>query len=131
MLLTIVLLSVQCKDIQESNIPDVSFSFMINLNIDNELTIPGNSKYYPYGGFGGVIVYCELPDSYYAYDAACTYEVNQSCKVKIDGPTGECACCKSQFIFIGSGMPIKSPAAAPLKQYQVTRMNSFTLRVYN
>lgn len=130
-LLVMIALTNSCKDIQESNVPDIPFSFTINLVIDNELTIPGNSKYYPVGGYGGVIVYCELPDSYYAFDATCTYEVSQNCKVKPAGPTGECGCCKSQFIFIGTGMPIKSPAAAPLRQYQVSKINSFTLRVYN
>jgi len=120
-----------CDNVQDSQVPDIPFNFMINLTIDNDLTIPGNSKYYPYGGYGGVIVYCESIDSYYAYDATCTYEVNQSCKVINTGVLGECKCCKSKFILLGGGNPADGPAAAPLRQYQVTRINSFTLRIYN
>lgn len=120
-----------CDKIQDSQVPNVSFSFTINLTIANELTIPGNSMFFPSPGYGGVIVYCELPDSYYAFDATCTYEISQTCKVVNSGVTGECSCCKSKFILLGGGYPANGPAAAPLKQYRVSRVNSFTLRVYN
>ena len=120
-----------CDKIQDSVIPNVPFSFTINLNIANELTIPGNSMFFPNVGFGGVIVYCELPGTYYAYDATCTYEISQSCKITNEGVLGTCSCCESQFILIGGAYPAKGPAAAPLKQYEVSQVNSFTLRVYN
>jgi nitrite reductase/ring-hydroxylating ferredoxin subunit len=120
-----------CNKIQDSQVPDIPFSFTINLTIANELLIPGNSMYFPGGGFGGVIVYCEMPDVYYAYDATCTYEINQSCKVVNTGVVGECGCCESKFLFTGGAFPASGPAAAPLRQYQVSKLNSFTLRVYN
>ena len=120
-----------CDKIQDSQVPSVPFSFTINLTIANELTIPGNSLYFPGGGFGGVIVYCADLDEYYAYDATCTYEINQTCKVKNSGVLGECSCCKSQFLLTGGAYPAKGPAAAPLRNYQVAKVNSFTLRVYN
>jgi Rieske Fe-S protein len=120
-----------CDKIQDSQVPDVPFSFTINLTIANELTIPGNSMFFPGAGYGGVIVYCELPDSYYAYDATCTHEISQTCKIVNTGVMGECKCCKSQFILIGGAYPAKGPAAAPLRQYSVSRVNSVTLRVYN
>lgn len=120
-----------CDKIQDSQVPSVPFSFTINLTIANELTIPGNSLFFPTAGYGGVIVYCELPDSYYAYDATCTHEISQTCKVVNTGVTGECKCCKSQFILIGGAFPAKGPAAAPLRQYSVSRVNNVTLRVYN
>lgn len=126
----LIALIVSCDKVQESNIPDVPFSFTINLNIANELTIPGNSLLFP-GGYGGVIVYCELPGQYYAFDATCTYEISQSCKIINEGVLGTCSCCESQFILIGGAFPSKGPAAAPLKQYNVSQVNSFTLRVYN
>src|SRR6056297_2690160 len=56
------------KDYNEI-IPDVPVTFSINLNIANELTVPGNSVLFPYEGYGGVIVYCKMPGSYYAFDA--------------------------------------------------------------
>ena len=120
-----------CGKIQDSQVPSVPFSFTINLTIANELTIPGNSLYFPGGGYGGVIVYCADLDEYYAYDATCTYEINQTCKVKNSGVLGECSCCKSQFLLTGGAYPAKGPAAAPLRNYQVSKVNSFTLRVYN
>jgi Rieske Fe-S protein len=120
-----------CDKIQDSQVPNVPFTLTINLTINNELTIPGNSKFFPGVGYGGVIVYCELPDSYYAFDATCTHEISQNCKVVNSGVLGKCSCCKSEFILLGGGYPASGPAAAPLKQYSVGRVNSFTLRVYN
>lgn len=130
-LLGLFIASNSCDKIQDSQVPDIPFSFTINLVNQNELTIPGNSMFFPGPGFGGVIVFCELPDTYYAYDAACTYEISQTCKVANSGVLGECSCCQSKFLFSGGGYPAKGPAAAPLRQYKVSRMNSFTLRVYN
>ena len=126
----VISLSVSCDKIQDSQVPNIPFSFTINLNIANDLTIPGNSMVFP-GGYGGVIVYCQLPDSYYAYDATCTYELSQSCKIENEGVLGTCSCCGSQFVLIGGAFPSNGPAAAPLRQYKVSRINNFTLRVYN
>lgn len=120
-----------CDKIQDSQVPNVPFSFTINLSIANELTIPGNSMYFPGAGYGGVIVFCEMPDTYYAFDATCTHEINQTCKVVNQGVLGECSCCESKFLFTGGGYPAKGPAAAPLRQYNVSRMSGVMLRVYN
>jgi Rieske Fe-S protein len=120
-----------CDKIQDSQVPSVPFSFTINLTIANDLTIPGNSLFFPGAGYGGVIVFCEMPDSYFAFDATCTYEINQTCKVVNSGVLGECSCCKSKYLFSGGAYPAKGPAAAPLRQYNVSKVNSFTLRVYN
>ena len=129
--LFILLSSVSCDKIQDSQVPNVPFSFTINLSIANELNIPGNSLYFPNIGYSGVIVYCELPDSYYAYDATCTHEISRTCKVQNEGVLGTCSCCQSQFVLIGGAFPSSGPAAAPLKQYNISRINEFTLRVYN
>lgn len=120
-----------CDKIQDSQVPDVPFSFAIDLNIYNDLLIPGNSRYFPGIAYGGVIVTCEMEGAYYAYDATCTYEISQSCRIKNEGVLGTCECCDSQFILTGGAYPAKGPAAAPLKQYQVSFLNSYTLRVYN
>jgi nitrite reductase/ring-hydroxylating ferredoxin subunit len=120
-----------CDKIQDSQVPSVPFSFTIDLIIANDLTIPGNSLYFPGGGYGGVIVYCADLDEYYAYDATCTKEVTQTCKVKNTGVLGECSCCGSQFLLTAGAYPAKGPAAAPLRNYNVSKVNSFTLRVYN
>lgn len=127
----LILASPSCDKVQDSQVPNIPFSFTIDLNIANELTIPGNSMFFPHIAYGGVIVYCELPDSYYAYDATCTHEISQTCKIKNEGVLGTCSCCGSQFILIGGAFPSQGPAAAPLKQYNVSQLNSFTLRIYN
>jgi len=123
-----LLFSLSCDKI-DSQIPDVPVSLQINLDIINELTVPGNSMFFPGYGFGGIIVYCQLEGSYYAFDAACTNEINQQCKVVPDGAVGICSCCESQFILIG-GYPSKGPASAPLKQYHTSLLGNI-LRVYN
>lgn len=127
----LITISVSCDKIQDSQVPNVHVDFPINLININELTIPGNSVFFPIEGYSGVIVYCELEDSYYAYDATCTYEISQICKIENEGVLGTCSCCGSEFFLLGGAYPASGPAAAPLKQYNVSRLNSFTLRVYN
>ena len=126
--MVLMLPNLSCEKI-DSQIPDVPVSFQINLDFYNELTVPGNSLYFPGPGFGGVIVYCEIEGSYYAYDATCTNEIKQSCTVVPNGLTGTCTCCESQFIFIG-GYPSKGPAAASLKPYKTSLFGNI-LQVYN
>ena len=127
----LIILSISCDKVQDSLIPSVPVAFTINLNIANGLTIPGNSMFIPNEGFGGVIVYCELPGTYYAFDATCTHEISQTCKIKNEGILGTCSCCESQFLFISGAFPSKGPAISPLRQYNVSQINNFTLRVYN
>ncbi|KAF0237545.1 MAG: hypothetical protein FD181_1783 [Prolixibacteraceae bacterium] len=130
-LFTLFFISNSCDKIQDSQVPSVPFTFTINLTVANELAIPGNSMYFPGAGYGGVIVFCEMPDTYFAFDATCTYEITQTCKVVNSGVLGECRCCGSKFLFTGGAFPAKGPAAAPLRQYNVSRMSSVMLRVYN
>ncbi|MDD2381471.1 MAG: hypothetical protein WCY58_08100 [Mariniphaga sp.] len=125
-----ILATPACDDIIESPIPDVFVSFTIDLNIVNELYHEGMSVFFPLVGYGGVIVYCEQPGIYYAFDAACPYDIRPDCIVKNEGPLADCPCCGSQFLLI-NGDPIKPPASVPLKQYHVSLLNSTTLRIHN
>ena len=120
-----------CEKISDSQVPNVPFSFSIDLNITNDLLVTGNSHYFPNGGFAGVIVTCESPGVYYAYDAACTHEISQSCRVKNEGILGTCECCGSQYLLIYEAYPTSGVAAAPLKQYRISQSGNSTLRVYN
>ncbi len=125
--------SFSCDKIEESVIPDVQFTYTIDLTVYNEFSVPGNSIYIQGIGYGGVIVYCELPGSYYAYDAACTHEVSKSCFVGEPGVigsiTGECPCCESQYVFIG-GAPTSGPAKQALRPYNVS-VSGNIMRIYN
>ena len=130
-LLCSIVLIFSCDKYQNEIIPNVPVSFTINLNIVNDLTIPGNSVYFPGAGFGGVLVYCELPGSYYAFDAACSFEASNTCRAENEGVLATCSCCGSQFILISGAYPSKGPAELPLKQYNVSQLNDFTLRIFN
>ncbi len=135
--LTFVLMGA-CDDELDPVIPYVPVSFMVDLNIVNDLNVPGNSVYFAGPGYGGVLIYCFEPfREYYAYDAACTYDFISGCKVKSSsnntnpgGPVGTCSCCGSQFLLMGGASPSKGPATYPLQQYHVSVMGN-TLRVYN
>ncbi len=126
----ILLFNPSCDEI-DTQIPDVRVDLRLPLSIYNELTVPGNSMYFERQGFGGVIVYCELPDSYYAYDAACTHEISQGCSLEIEGILGTCKCCGSKYILSGSAFPSTGPAVAPLKQYNISILGGNTLWVHN
>lgn len=129
-ILMIAVLTVSCDKNQNSLIPNVPVSLTIDLNIINDLTVPGNSRFFSEVGYSGIIVYCELPGSWYAFDATCTHEISTTCKVENEGILGTCSCCGSQYVFVG-GTPSKGPAALPLKQYNVAVINSSKIRVYN
>jgi Rieske Fe-S protein len=119
-----------CGKVEESVIPSIPFTYTINLTIHNEINVPGNSIFIPEIGYGGVIVYCESPDSFYAFDATCTNEVSTSCLVKNEGVLGTCQCCKSQYMLIGGGYPSSGPAKQGLRQYHTSLFNGM-LRIYN
>ncbi len=120
-----------CDKVQETPIPHVPVSFTVNLNIVNELSVSGNSVFFENYGYGGVIVYCEYPGSYYAFDAACTYEVSRTCIVENEGILAECPCCGSQFVLMGGAGVLEGPATVPLKYYSVSMVDNSTLRIYN
>ena|SRR5690554_5647822 len=120
-----------CDKVNDSPIPEASFTFTIDLIIENQLNNPNGSAFFPYAGFGGVIIYCEYPGIWYAYDASCTYEASRNCILKLDGALAECPCCSSQFILSAGGYPGKAPATIPLKQYHVSLMNNNTLMIFN
>jgi Rieske Fe-S protein len=119
-----------CEKIPESVIPEVSFSFSINLNLHNDVNVAGNSIFIPNIAYGGVIVYCEFPGSFYAFDATCTNEVSKTCLIKNEGVLGTCQCCGSEYMLVGGGFPSTGPAKEGLRQYQTSIINGM-LRIYN
>ena len=131
LLLLLALTPTSCDRIINSPIPDVYVYFPINLSIVNELTVAGYSVYFSGVGYAGVIVCCEQPGVYYAYDAACTEEASRSCIVEAEGFLAECPCCGSRYLLNSNGYPASPPTTIPLKQYQVTVLNAYELLVYN
>ncbi|MFZ5428772.1 MAG: ubiquinol-cytochrome c reductase iron-sulfur subunit [Bacteroidota bacterium] len=112
-------------------IPYVPVYLTINLNIVNELMVPGNSVFFGGQGYGGIVIYCFDPGNiYYAYDGACTHEISNSCRVNNEGVLATCPCCGSQFLLMGNAYPSKGPATFPLQEYQ-TAISGNTLRIFN
>jgi hypothetical protein len=135
LMLTLFLITISCSTKREEYIPYVSVDFTVDLNLFNDLTIPNSSMIYHNVGYGGVIVYCWNYDSsvpgnsiYYAYDATCTFEVNDSCAVLSSGNNnlGECPCCHTQYDFSNGGYPIPNTGEAlyPLNSYNVFIANN-------
>jgi nitrite reductase/ring-hydroxylating ferredoxin subunit len=134
----VLLFNISCANKREEYIPYVTVNFTVDININNDLTTPGFSMIYPNEGYGGVIIYCSVydysaPDNsiYYAYDATCTLEVNDSCSVINEGNSifGECPCCHTKYEF-STGYPIEGEALYPLKSYYIS-VNSNKLYVHN
>ena len=122
---------------KEPIVPQVPVNIRINLDIYNELLFSGNFKFL-LGGYGGIIVICVLPyidefnrGEYYAFDATCTYEVDQGCTVKYENDFLQvvCPCCGSQYSLYG-GTVMNPPASYPLHRYNVSVYQRM-LRIYN
>ena len=129
-LLMAMLLVLACDKEYDRIIPYVPVHFAIDLNIANDLTVTGNSMVFP-GGYGGVIIYCEVPyEIYYAYDGACTYDYISGCRIGNQGVVGTCSCCGSEFLLMGGAYPSRGPASFPLQQCHVSVVRN-TLQVYN
>jgi Rieske Fe-S protein len=126
----VVALVTACDKERNEVIPYVPVSFTVDLAIMNELTVAGNSAYFRGVGFGGVVIYCEFPGSWYAFDAACTHEIDPKVPVGLEGPVATCPRCHSQFLLMGGGYPAKGPATFPLQAYHVSVTGNF-LRIYN
>jgi nitrite reductase/ring-hydroxylating ferredoxin subunit len=121
-----------CDNKREEYIPYEYVSFTVDLNINNDLATPGFSQIYPMVGYGGVVIFCEnfdysAPDNsiFHAFDAACTYEVADTCRLTNEGNSffGECPCCHSKYEFI-TGNPVEGVALYPLKYYQISIINN-------
>ncbi|MFA9390727.1 MAG: Rieske (2Fe-2S) protein [Prolixibacteraceae bacterium] len=118
---------VSCKA-QEEYIPYVPVNFTVDLNRFNDLTSTGFSMKYPYDGYGGVIIYCEYYDLvnpsnslYHAFDATCTFEVQDSCSVENEGNNlrATCPCCGSTYTLY-DGYPTDGEAFIALKSYNIS-----------
>ena len=102
----------------------------INLIIDlNNLPYQNlqfnNGWVYANGGLRGLIIYRKNATTYYAYDRACSYNIQNSCeKVEVDGSSFFLfdPCCKSRFDW--EGQPMSGVARANLVRYQTSLSGS-------
>lgn len=128
----LIVLLLGCNDTMEPTIPYAKVYLSVNLTTNNEITIPGNSLFFPrkgaLRGLGGIILYNDF-GTIRAFDAACPLEDSHTCVVVPDGAevdatsqggtTGTCSCCGSIFSF-SHGFPLKdSKATEGLMQYRL------------
>lgn len=131
--LSIFLLLMSCGDKLEPTIPYARVFLSVNMANHNEITVPGNSLFYPissgrFRGLGGIIFYNDF-GRIRAFDAACTFEKKSSCVVIPDGAKanatsqggthGTCTCCGSRFTFTNGYPKVNDKARLPLMEYKV------------
>lgn len=130
----ILLIFVRCDE-DETPFPYVYVNATIYLN---ELNLGiGEHDYVEGYGVGGLIIYQKGINEYLAFDAACTYEASNDCKLQ-DGTAFtnilECPCCGSKFWMTGAdqeGWVYKGPANVPLKEYKCFFNDANTLQITN
>lgn len=119
----------------ESPIPEVYVNFIIQLNnpLFLDLNANGNSVYIPNEGYRGIIVTRAELDKFIAYDAACTYDPeNSEAIVEINGISGICKVCGSTYSLVLDGYVEKGPSGLPLKTYVVNyNPNTNELVIHN
>ena len=113
-----VLLTPSCENDFETSIPYVYVNFRVNLINNNDLTVPGNAVYFGAGYGGVVVIYNGI--GYYAYDAACPYEIDPAIRIEVESGIGTCPVCGSQYNLWEGGYVTKGPSSEPLKQYHVS-----------
>jgi len=130
--LLLLMAGIACDKENYQVVPYVPVYLEINLNLVNELMVPGNSLYFGNQGYAGIVVYCFEPGStYYAYDAACTHELSTTCKVKNRRGTWLLAAAAvPNFLLMGEAYPSKGPATFPLQPYRTSVMGN-RLLIYN
>ena len=131
--LLVLLIPFGCKDDNQSRVPEVYVDFYIDINDPQffDLQVVGNYVYVT-GGVSGIIIYRKSSTEFVALDRCCSYNPEKRCKVEVDTTTNQkiiCPVCKSEFS-LDNGYVLKSPAAAPLKQYQTT-FDGEKVHVYN
>lgn len=126
-----------CENDDQLRIPDVPVYLELDLNgrfstfrnaydtVVYDHNTPKTVK--DYIGFGGILVNVGYDGrTYFAYDLACPYEVDQGIRVYPDesGMKAVCRSCGSEFeIWNGTGMVSKPPSKWNLKRYK-TRVSN-------
>lgn len=116
-------------------VPYVYVHFEIYLNDpDMQELIPIGGKVFVEGGHRGIVIYHSSIDEYTAYDRACTYHPNETCRIQDSESWGElkCDCCSSKYSLYNDGFPLEGPATIGLHKYNITYYaNSQTIVVTN
>ena len=119
----VVVLVLGCSpDLSDNPIPYQAFpDIILNLNLPENIALKskGNAREIN-GGVRGIIVYCQDPGVYNAFERNCSYHPNDACAtVNIDNSKLYMIdpCCGSTFNF-STGQPLGGIAWRPLQMYQ-------------
>lgn len=115
----------------DDEIPFVPFgTVVLNLNLPDYTSLRTDGGYKVLSsnvaGVQGVIIYRVNASTYRAFERNCSYQPNGACvtvDVHSSGLYMYDPCCGSTFNF-SDGSPLGSPAWRPLRQYQISVLNS-------
>jgi nitrite reductase/ring-hydroxylating ferredoxin subunit len=117
-----------------SGVPNVSVNFTVSVNnaqYSKLLNVGG--WVYVTGGYDGIILFCNGPGTYLAFDRGCPYdcETNTTAFVNVQtsGITAVCPVCGTTYNLYG-GTVTKGPGSIALKQY-TTNFDGTNLTVQN
>jgi hypothetical protein len=74
-------------------------------------------------GFGGLLIYHALDNTFYAVDLACTKEVSPNVRIGRPNDAGMCKCESCGEVYdmsAGAGIPTKGISKEPLRHYTVS-----------
>jgi hypothetical protein len=131
--LALLFWTTSCGDSEQiTPVIDIPINKIIDLNSLAYQRLKFNGGFvYETGGLRGLIIYRKDATTYYAFDRACTYRINNTCeKIEVDGSTFFLfdPCCQSRFDW--EGQPTSGVARANLVRYR-TSLSGSVLYVNN
>lgn len=116
-------------DTQTTTIPIRDVNFTVSINTTN-LIHTGGYEYFT-GGISGIVIYRFDINTFYAYDRACPYDWEDGGRVDVVDLKLYDTLCGSSFNLL-NGYPYSgSKTDQPLRQYNTSLIDDFTLQVYN
>ncbi len=126
----VILFSCKNDDIERNPfIYEVSFSHSINLNLPeyDNLNFAGGSKFVPYGGINGLLIFNINGTDIFAWEATCSNHNLESCsKLSIEGFLANCDCENYKYSLATGQLlegDIKNKTQYPLLNYRTEKFD--------
>ena len=127
-----------CTSLDDDVIPYVELD-MNPINIYDptysDLSSPLGCVIIPDEGYegNGIVVFRVSENEFKAYDATCTYEIEEGCAVEEDETNilgVKCPCCGSKFELVNDGVVTSGKAQYSLKSYRISYSEPY-IYIYN